>query len=50
MALRDGGWLEANAMIAIEEAAQADVALPDGFAMKETRRFGDTQLLFAIAL
>jgi 16S rRNA (guanine966-N2)-methyltransferase len=50
MALRDGGWLEANAMIAIEEAAQADVALPDGFAMKQTRRFGDTQLLFAIAL
>jgi 16S rRNA (guanine966-N2)-methyltransferase len=48
-ALRDGGWLKDNALIVIEEAAKAAVALPQGFALREARRFGDTQLVFAAA-
>jgi 16S rRNA (guanine966-N2)-methyltransferase len=47
--LRDGGWLEGNALVIIEEAAQIDVALPDGFALREGRSFGDAQLIFARA-
>jgi 16S rRNA (guanine966-N2)-methyltransferase len=48
-ALRDGGWLESQALIVIEEAAEAEVALPEGFSLREARRFGDTQLIFARA-
>jgi 16S rRNA (guanine966-N2)-methyltransferase len=47
--LRDGGWLERGALIIIEEAAQIDVALPEGFALCEARRFGDARLIFARA-
>lgn len=46
-ALREGGWLAANALAVIEEAAQAELILPDGFAALETRRYGETQLIFA---
>jgi len=45
-ALREGGWLEPHALIVIEEAAEADVALPEGFVLREARRFGDRQLIF----
>ncbi len=48
-ALREGGWLEPQALIVIEEAAEAEVALPEGFILREARRFGDTQLIFASA-
>ncbi len=48
-ALRDGGWLVGDALVVIEEAAQTDVALPHGFTLREARRFGDTQLIFADA-
>jgi len=48
-ALRDGGWLQPHALIVIEEAAEAEVALPEGFILREARRFGDTQLIFARA-
>ncbi|MEJ0093577.1 MAG: 16S rRNA (guanine(966)-N(2))-methyltransferase RsmD [Methylocella sp.] len=48
-ALRDGGWLEKDALVLIEETAQGEVALPQGFALRETRRFGDTQILFVDA-
>jgi 16S rRNA (guanine966-N2)-methyltransferase len=46
-ALRDGGWLDNGALVVIEEHAGADVALPEGFVVRETRRFGDTQAVFA---
>lgn len=46
-ALRDGGWLGRGALVVIEERAAAEVALPDGFAFRETRRFGETQVVFA---
>ena len=46
-ALRDGGWLDKGALIVIEESAGAEVDLPEGFVVLETRRFGDTQAVFA---
>jgi 16S rRNA (guanine966-N2)-methyltransferase len=45
--LRDGGWLGKDALIVIEERAGAEVALPDGFVIRETRRFGVTQVVVA---
>jgi 16S rRNA (guanine966-N2)-methyltransferase len=45
--LRDGGWLTTHALIVIEESAGADMDLPEGFVARETRRFGDTQVIFA---
>lgn len=48
-ALRDGGWLEMDALIVIEEAAKSAVALPEGFELIEARCFGDTQVIFARA-
>ncbi len=47
--LRDGGWLEQDALIVIEEGAETEIALPEGFTHIETRRSGDTQILFARA-
>jgi 16S rRNA (guanine966-N2)-methyltransferase len=46
-ALRDGGWLGRGALVVIEERAAAEVALPDGFNLRESRRFGVTQVVFA---
>jgi 16S rRNA (guanine966-N2)-methyltransferase len=46
-ALRDGGWLCKDALLVIEERADADVELQEGFIALERRRFGDTQLVFA---
>ncbi|HEY4847975.1 MAG TPA: 16S rRNA (guanine(966)-N(2))-methyltransferase RsmD [Methylocella sp.] len=45
--LRDGGWLCRGALTVIEERAGAEVALPEGIVLRETRRFGDTQVVFA---
>ncbi|MGO9004602.1 MAG: 16S rRNA (guanine(966)-N(2))-methyltransferase RsmD [Beijerinckiaceae bacterium] len=49
VALRDGGWLAPNALVVIEEAAQAQFALPEGYELIETRTYGDTQVVFARA-
>jgi 16S rRNA (guanine966-N2)-methyltransferase len=46
-ALRDGDWLGKDALAVIEERAGAEVALPDGFVLRETRRFGTTQIAIA---
>jgi 16S rRNA (guanine966-N2)-methyltransferase len=46
-ALRDGGWLGKDALVVIEERAGAEVALPEGFVLRENRRFGVTQVVFA---
>jgi 16S rRNA (guanine966-N2)-methyltransferase len=48
-ALRDGGWLKKDALIIIEESLHFDVALPEGFKLRETRQFGDTRLVFSTA-
>jgi 16S rRNA (guanine966-N2)-methyltransferase len=42
-----GGWLAPGALVVLEEAADAAVALPPGLALEERREAGDTQLLFA---
>ncbi|QCI65769.1 16S rRNA (guanine(966)-N(2))-methyltransferase RsmD [Phreatobacter stygius] len=44
---RDGGWLRPDALVVIEETAEAQVALPEGFRLEERRAAGDTQLLIA---
>lgn len=45
--LLEGGWLAENALIVIEEANDAEVSLPEGVAVVEQRRYGDTQIVFA---
>jgi len=45
--LREGGWLEAHALILIEEGGGVRINLPPGFTLLEERQFGDTQVLFA---
>jgi 16S rRNA (guanine966-N2)-methyltransferase len=46
-ALVSGGWLAPHALVVIEEAAEANVELPDGLLERETRRYGDTQITIA---
>ena len=46
VALRDGGWLTPGAVVVLEERADADVTLPDGFTELDRRRWGDTQAVF----
>jgi 16S rRNA (guanine966-N2)-methyltransferase len=43
--LRDGGWLAPDAVVIVEEAADAEFAMPDGFAEMERRRYEDTELV-----
>jgi len=43
---RDGGWLLPQALIVVEEAADARFAAPEGFTEIERRRYDDTELVF----
>ncbi len=43
----EGGWLTAGALVVVEEAADAAVALPSPLALLEERAYGDTKVLFA---
>jgi 16S rRNA (guanine966-N2)-methyltransferase len=43
---RDGGWLEADALVVVEEAADASFAPPAGFEEIERRRYDDTEVTF----
>jgi 16S rRNA (guanine966-N2)-methyltransferase len=45
-AVRTGGWLKPGALCVLEEAADAEIALPDGFDLVDRRASGETQLLF----
>ncbi len=45
--LADGGWLTPGALAVLEEWANAQVALPPGFAEIDRRTWGDTQILIA---
>jgi 16S rRNA (guanine966-N2)-methyltransferase len=47
VALRDGRWLTSDAVVVIEERADATVVLPEGFAEIDRRTWGDTQAIFA---
>ena len=44
--LRDGQWLAPGALVVVEEARSIALAAPAGYAMIETRDFGETQLGF----
>ncbi|MGX5735501.1 16S rRNA (guanine(966)-N(2))-methyltransferase RsmD [Bosea thiooxidans] len=41
---RDGGWLEPGALVVLEEAADAEITLPEGFEELERRSYGETQV------
>jgi 16S rRNA (guanine966-N2)-methyltransferase len=43
---RDGGWLAPEALIVVEEAADAGFKPPEGFEEIERRDYDDTQLIF----
>lgn len=43
---RDGGWLAPGALVIWEEAADAEVAAPEGFEALESRAYGDTQVVW----
>jgi 16S rRNA (guanine966-N2)-methyltransferase len=47
VALRDGGWLDAGAVVVFEERESAEIALPEGFSEIDRRTWGDTQVVFA---
>ena len=42
-----GGWLEANALVVLEERANVAVALPVALVLVDRRVYGDTQVLIA---
>ncbi len=41
----EGGWLKPDSIAVLEERADAEIELPEGFRVLETRTYGDTQLL-----
>jgi 16S rRNA (guanine966-N2)-methyltransferase len=43
---RDGGWLTADALIVVEEAADAGFKTPQGFAEIERRKYDTTEVIF----
>ncbi len=45
IAARAGGWLAADALIVVEEAAEPAFKTPDGFAERERRRYDDTEFV-----
>ena len=43
---RDGGWLMPEALLVVEEAADAGFNTPEGFVELERRRYDDTEFTF----
>src|SRR4029079_409825 len=46
LSAREGGWLQPDALIIVEEAADAGFAPPDGFTELERRKYDDTEFVF----
>jgi 16S rRNA (guanine966-N2)-methyltransferase len=44
--LRDGGWLKPDAIMVVEEAADANFTAPFGYAEMERRRYDDSEFTF----
>jgi 16S rRNA (guanine966-N2)-methyltransferase len=44
-ALRDGAWLLSEAIVVVEEAADAELAAPAGYAELERRSYDDTMIV-----
>ena len=49
VALREGQWLTSEALVVIEESLDADVEIPAGFRLLETRGYGTTKIMFVRA-
>lgn len=45
-ALKTGGWLVSGAICVVEEAASAGFGLPDGYAVEDSRDYGETTVRF----
>ena len=45
-AARDGGWLTPEALVVVEEAADASFKAPEGFEELERRTYDDTEFVF----
>ena len=45
-AARNGGWLKPEALVVVEEAADASFKAPEGFEELERRQYDDTELVF----
>lgn len=45
LSAREGGWLTADVLIVLEEAADAEVVPPPAFELLERREYGETQVL-----
>ena len=43
---REGGWLKPQALIVVEEAADAGFKVPEGFEELERRQYDDTEFVF----
>ncbi len=43
-AARDGGWLAPEALVVLEERADVEIAVPDGFSVVDRRSYGDTAI------
>jgi 16S rRNA (guanine966-N2)-methyltransferase len=43
---RDGGWLAPDALLVVEESADAGFKAPPDFAEIERRRYDDTEVIF----
>lgn len=43
---REGGWLTKDALIVVEESAEAAFTAPEGFAEIERRRYDDSEFVF----
>jgi 16S rRNA (guanine966-N2)-methyltransferase len=48
-ALVEGAWLREDAIVVLEERADAEIALPPGFERIDARAYGDTQIVIAKA-
>jgi 16S rRNA (guanine966-N2)-methyltransferase len=44
--LRIGGWLTSDALVVVEEAADAGFKAPDGFTEADRRRYDDSEFVF----
>ena len=45
-AARDGGWFKPDALVVVEEEADAGFKAPEGYAELERRQYDDTELTF----
>jgi 16S rRNA (guanine966-N2)-methyltransferase len=46
LSARTGGWLKPEALVVVEEAADAGFKAPEGFEELERRQYDDTELIF----